>query len=134
MSAARSFDAVPAFEDSDQRTLDLLIGNIAELLSSEVALYCQPGGKGQPPEVLCSWGLGPLHEQPVRPGKGGFVGRALGAERAALEPLRRDYDAGLLAAAGSVRLTHAVVAPVRSAAGAAGALAAAFSAPRRIPR
>jgi diguanylate cyclase (GGDEF)-like protein len=128
MSAARSFDAVTAVDDSDQRILDLLIGNIAEILNSEVALYCQPGGKGQPPEVLCSWGLGALHEQPARPGEGGFVGRALGVKRAALEPLHRDYDAGLLAAAGSVRLTHAVVAPVRSAAGAPGALAAAFSA------
>jgi hypothetical protein len=78
MSASRSFDSVPAFEDSDQRSLDLLIGNIAEILNSEVALYCQPGGNGQPPQVLCSFGLGPLHEQPVRPGEGGFVGRALG--------------------------------------------------------
>jgi diguanylate cyclase (GGDEF)-like protein len=64
----------------------------------------------------------------VRPGEGGFVGRALGLERAALEPLHRDYDAGLLAAAGGVPLTHAVAAPVRSATGAGGALAAAFSA------
>lgn len=92
MSAARSLDAVPAFEDSDQRSLDLLSGDIAEILNSEVALYCQPGGKGQPPQVLCSWGLGALREQPVRPGEGGFVGRALGIQRAALEPLHRDYE------------------------------------------
>ena len=82
MSASRSFDSVPAFEDSDQRSLDLLIGNIAEILNSEVALYCQPGGNGQPPQVLCSFGLGPLHEQPVRDrAKEGLSAARLGTAR-----------------------------------------------------
>ena len=59
VSAARSFDAVTAFENSHQRSLDLPIGNIAEILNSEVALYCQPDGNGQPPQVICSWASRP---------------------------------------------------------------------------
>jgi diguanylate cyclase (GGDEF)-like protein len=120
--------AESTFQDSDQRSLDLLIGSIADILNSEVALYCQLDGEGQPPEVICSWGLGPLHEWLARPIEGGFVGRALGAKRAALEPLHRDDDAGLIAAGGGRELTHAVAAPVHPATGAAGTLIAAFSA------
>jgi diguanylate cyclase (GGDEF)-like protein len=120
---------VPAIEDSHQQSLDLLIGNIAQILNSEVALYCQPDGTGQSPKVICSWGMGPHHEPLARPGEGGFVGRALWAQRAALEPLDRHSDAGLLDSAGGAQLTHAVAAPVASAGGAAGTLIAAFSTP-----
>jgi diguanylate cyclase (GGDEF)-like protein len=118
----------PAFEDSDESSFDLLIGSIADILNSQVALYCQLDGEGQPPAVICSWGLGPLHEWSARPPEGGFVGRALGAQRAALEPLHRDYDVGLLATANGTQLTHAAAAPVRPATGTVGTLIAGFSA------
>jgi diguanylate cyclase (GGDEF)-like protein len=124
-----TYTVAPAPEDSDERSLDLLIGSIADILNSQVALYCQLDGKGQPPEVICSWGLGPLHEWLARPLEGGFVGRALGAQRAALEPLHPDYDAGLLAATNGTQLTHAAAAPVRPATGTVGTLIAGFSAP-----
>src|SRR5205807_9617845 len=100
-----------------------------EILNSEVALYCHLGGEGQPPEVICSWGLGPLHEHLARPREGGLVGRALGTQRAALEPLHPDHDAALIAAAGDVRLTYAAAVPVSAAPGSAGVLVAAFSTP-----
>jgi len=127
-SGSERTDSTPSgFEDSHQQSLDLLIGNIAQILNSEVALYCQPDGTGQSPKVICSWGMGPPHEPLARPGEGGFVGRALWAQRAALEPLDRHSDAGLLDSVGGAPLTHAVAAPVRSAGGPAGTLIAAFS-------
>jgi diguanylate cyclase (GGDEF)-like protein len=105
-----------------------MIGNVAEILNSEVALYCHLDGEGQPPAVICSSGPGrPLHEQFVRSREGGFVGRALGAKRAALRPLHREHDADLINAAGGVQLTHAAAAPVRIADATAGVLIAAFS-------
>jgi diguanylate cyclase (GGDEF)-like protein len=111
------------------QSLDALIGNIAEILNSEVALYCYPVGKGHPPEVICSRGAGPLQAQLARPNPGGLVGRALRGERAALEPLRPKDDAALIGASGKVPLSHALAVPVRTARGARGALIAAFSRP-----
>jgi diguanylate cyclase (GGDEF)-like protein len=119
--------ATPA--PASNRNLDVLMGNFARVLNSEVAFYCQLDGEGQPPELVCSWGLGAPQGLLPRPGEGGFVGRALGAQRAALEPLHRDHDAFLISAAEGVQLTHAAGAPVRLATGPAGTLIAGFSAP-----
>jgi hypothetical protein len=73
--------------------------NFARFVNSEVALLYQQGRNGQPPTVICSWGLGAAHEQTVRLREGGFVGRALhfGAQRAALVP---PYPSGKSAAEG----------------------------------
>ena len=78
--------------DARRPSLGLLIENIADILSSEVVIYCRLDGLGQPPEVVCSWGLGALHDQFARPREGGLVGRALGAQRAVLELLRPERD------------------------------------------
>ena len=67
----------------------MLIARLARILNSEVALYQQPDGKGQPLRAIASWGLGPLHEQIARSHEGGVVGHALGAKRVALGPLSR---------------------------------------------
>lgn len=109
-------------------SLDLLIENVAEILNSEVALYCRLDAPGQPPEVICSWGVGTLHDQLARPREGGLVDRALGAQRAVLEPLHPDRDAWLMGSAGPASLTHGLFAPVRSVAATAAVLIAAFSA------
>ncbi len=118
---------VPGY-DTRHPNLGLLIENIADILNSEVALYCHLDGLGQPPEVVCSWGLGDLHDELARPNGGGLVGRALGAQRAVLEPLHPDDHAALIGAGGDPTLQYALIAPVRPAAGAAAALIAAFAA------
>lgn len=56
------------------------------VLSSEIALDRRLVSKGQPPEVVLSWGPETPHEQLVRSREGGFVGRAFGGKRAAFEP------------------------------------------------
>jgi diguanylate cyclase (GGDEF)-like protein len=117
--------------DVDRQSLDVLIGNVADILRSEVALYCRPGAEGRPAAVISSCGMGPAHERGVRPGEGGFVDRALAAERAVLGPLNDDHDAFLISAARGVRLTYAVAAPVRLETGTVGTLIAAFSSPPR---
>jgi diguanylate cyclase (GGDEF)-like protein len=108
-------------------SLASLIGNVAEILNSEVALYCHAGGRGRPPEVVCSWGPGALHEQVVRPRHGGLVGRALGAQRTVFEPLDPERDAALIGVGGEPALRHALLAPARPATGSAAALIALFS-------
>jgi diguanylate cyclase (GGDEF)-like protein len=117
---------VPAYDTRDP-SLGLLIENIADILNSEVALYLHLDGPGQPPEVVCSWGLGDLNGELARPRGGGLIGRALGAQRAILEPLNPDDHAALIGAGGDPTLQYAVSAPVRPAAGAAAALVAVFS-------
>jgi hypothetical protein len=67
----------------------LPLTGLARILNSEVALYQQPDGEGQPLRTIVSWGLGPLHEPIARSHDGGLVGHALGAKRMALGPLRR---------------------------------------------
>ena len=108
--------------------LDLLIANFARFIDSDVALCYRLGGKGKPPAVICAWGLGAAQEQVVRQGEGGFVGRALGAQRAALEPLYPLLDSSL-AFATTPRLRHAAAAPVRLPTGIAGGLIAGFVRP-----
>src|SRR5690349_14896521 len=51
--------------------LDLLISDFARFINSEVALLCRGGGRGQPPAVISSWGLGATHEEVARPREGG---------------------------------------------------------------
>jgi diguanylate cyclase (GGDEF)-like protein len=115
---------------NDERPrLDLLVSNFARILSSEVALYYQPDSKGHLLPVIPSWGLGPRHEPITRPHGGGIVGRALGAQRAALEPLDHHDDSALVESARGIGLTHAVAAPVRLADRSAGVLVAGFSSP-----
>lgn len=105
--------------------LDLLIANFARFINSEVALYYRLGGKGKLPTVICSWGLGAAQEQVARSGEGGFVGRALGAQRAAVEPLYPLLDSSLSFAT-TPRLSHAAAAPVRLPTGVVGGLIAGF--------
>ena len=105
--------------------LDLLIANFARFINSDVALCYRLAGKGKPPTVICSWGLGAAQEQVARLGKGGFVGRALGAQRAALEPLYPLLDSSLTFAT-TPRLRHAAAAPVRLPTGIVGGLIAGF--------
>jgi diguanylate cyclase (GGDEF)-like protein len=114
-------------DDAERPRLDPLVANFARILNSEVALYYQPDGKGQLLPVICSWGLGPRHEQITRSHAGGLVGRALGAQRAALEPLEHDHDIASFRSAREIRLTHAVAAPVRLAHRTHGVLVAGFS-------
>ncbi len=122
-----SHPEVAALASATNGNLDVLMGNFARVLNSEVAFYCQLDGQGQPPELVCSWGLGAPQELLTRPSEGGFVGRALGAQRAALEPLHRNHDASLISAADGPHLTHAAAAPVRLATGRAGTLVVGFS-------
>jgi diguanylate cyclase (GGDEF)-like protein len=107
-----------------------LVSNFAHILSSEVALYFRPDSKGQLLPVISSSGLGPRDERTTRSYAGGIVGRALGAQRAAFEPLDHDHDSALVESARGIGLTHAVAAPVRIADRNAGVLAAGFS---RLP-
>lgn len=107
--------------------LDLLVSNFARILSSQVALYYQPDSKGQLLPVIFSWGVGPRHERTTRSHSGGIVGRALGAQRAALEPLDHDHESALVESARGIGLIHAVAAPVPVADRTAGVQAAGFS-------
>jgi hypothetical protein len=58
-----------------------------QTLDSKVALFDQPDGNGGPLPVISSTAYGPVPEETTRPHQGGFVGRAHGAQRAALDPL-----------------------------------------------
>ncbi len=115
--------------DRPEIELSQLMENVARLIGSDRALYCRLGGRGQPPEVICSWAKGGVPDSLDRPRIGGFVGRALlsTAHQAVLEPLNPGLDAALAAAIGGIPQTHAVTAPVRLATGAAGALIGTFS-------
>ncbi len=124
-----SFAAARASPDPQRQSLDLLIGNVADILGSEVALFCRLDAEGHSAAVISSWGLGPANELQLASREGGFVDRALGAGRAVLGPLHGDHDAALVTAARGLRLTHAVAAPVGLATGTAGTLIAAFSSP-----
>ena len=93
------FAKQPASRDADCRGVHLLLAGVARILNSEVALYKQPDGKGQPLRAIASWGLGPLHEQIARSHEGGLVGHALGAKRVALGPLSRAITVSKRAAA-----------------------------------
>ena len=70
----------------------MLTTRLARIPNSEVALYQQPDGKGQPRRTIASWEQGALHEQIARSHKGGIVGHALGAKRVALGPLSRGRE------------------------------------------
>jgi hypothetical protein len=85
-------------EGSDRQRLDQLIASFARAINSDVALLCQPGGKGQPPVLVCSRALGAARELAARPHEGGFVDRALGAQRAVLGSLYPLLDRRLVQA------------------------------------
>lgn len=65
----------------------MLLTRPARILNSEVALYQQPDGTGQPFRAIASWELGIIYERIARSHEGGVVGHALGAKRVALGPL-----------------------------------------------
>ena len=67
----------------------MLLAGVARILNSEVALYQQPDGTGQPFRAIASWEMGAFYEQIARSHEGGIVGHALGAKRVALGPLSR---------------------------------------------
>lgn len=110
--------------------LDLLIGDFARFINSEVALLCRGGGRGRPPAVISSWGLGATHEDVARPREGGLVGRAPPMRRAALEPLHPLLDSSLVHAT-HPPLRYAAAAPVRLPNAVAGRLIAGFVTPPR---
>jgi hypothetical protein len=85
-------------EGSDRQRLDQLIASFARAINSDVALLCQPGGKGQPPVLVCSRALGAARELAARPHEGGFVDRALGAQREVLGSLYPLLDRRLVQA------------------------------------
>jgi hypothetical protein len=133
VSATASHLWGPASGYSTGGNVDLLIGEFARFINSEVALLCRLDGKGQPPAVICARGLGATHEPIARPREGGFVGRALRLPRAALEPLHSLLDPALVHATDPL-LTRAAVAPIRLASGAtAGCLIAGFQKPPHDP-
>jgi hypothetical protein len=117
-------------ERSGQQRLDQLIASFARAINSDIALLCQPGGKGQPPVLVCSRALGAARELAARPHEGGFVDRALGAQRAVLGSLNPLLDRHLVQAR-HPPLTHAVAAPVRAETGVGGGLIGGF---HREPR
>ena len=117
-----------ALDYAERPRFDLLVANFARLMNSEIALYYQLDGTGQLLQVISSWGLGPRRERITRSHAGGIVGRALGAKRAALEPLDHDHDIARLHSAREIRLTYAVTAPVRLSRRAVGVLVAGYSA------
>ena len=113
----RSASAAPrGAPDVHRQSLDLLIGNVADILGCEVALFCRPDAPGAARGGDQLVGPGTRTRATARRREGGFVDRALGAERAILGPLHDDHDAALISAARGLRLTHAVAAPVRLAA------------------
>jgi GGDEF domain-containing protein len=112
-------------EGPDRQRLDQRIASFARAINSDVALLCQPGGKGQPPVLVCSRALGAARELAARPYEGGFVDRALGAQRAVLGSLYPLLDRRLVQASHRP-LTHAVAAPVRAETGAGRALIGGF--------
>jgi diguanylate cyclase (GGDEF)-like protein len=116
----------PEMADTQGQSLDLLIRNVADILTCEVALYCRAEPEGQRPAVISSWGAGPGSDG-LRPGRGGFVDRALRERRAVLGPLHPVHDASLVSPADGLRLTHAVAAPVRVASGIVGGVVGAFA-------
>ncbi len=120
-----------------ERELDLsqLMENFGRLIGSDRALYCRLGGKGKPPETICSWSKGAEPDGLGRPRIGGFLGRALlsTVQRACLEPLDPGLDPALALDVAGVHQTFAVSAPVRLAAGASGALIASFASPPADP-
>ncbi len=119
-----------AVGDVGDRRLDLLIRDFARFINSEVALLCRGGGRGQPPAVISSWGLGATHEEVARPREGGLVGRAPPMRRAALEPLHPLLDSSLVHAT-HPPLRYAAAAPVRLPNEVAGRLIAGFVTPPR---
>jgi hypothetical protein len=108
-------------ERSDHQRLDQLIASFARAINTDVALLCQPDGKGQPPMLVCSRAPGAACALAARPHEGGFVDRALGAQRAVLGPLYPLLDRRLVQAS-HPPLTRAVAAPVRTETGVGGAL------------
>src|SRR5437764_13192179 len=113
------------------RVLDLLVKDFAHVINSEVALVCQSGGKGQPPVVISSWGLGATPEETVRLSEGGFVGRALAAKRATLEPLHPRLDSSPMHAT-KPPLRQATAGAIRLPPGVYGRLTAVFVTPPRV--
>ncbi len=92
--------------NAERSRLDLLVASFARIPSSEVALYYQLDSEGQLLTVISSWGGGPRQEPITRPHAGGIVGRALGAQRAALEPLDHVHDIALVDSAPKFEVTH----------------------------
>jgi diguanylate cyclase (GGDEF)-like protein len=99
-------------EGSDHQRLEQLIASFAPAINSDVALLCQPDGKGQPPVLVCSRALGAARELAARPDEEGFVDRGLGAQRAVLGSLYPLLDRRLVQASHPA-ITHAVAAPAQ---------------------
>ena len=110
--------------------LDLLIGDFARFIHSEVAMLCQTGNTGQAPAVIAYSGPAKTHEQITGQHEGGLVARGLPLPRAVLEPLHPLLDSSLVHAT-DPPLSYAAAAPVRLPNGPAGRLIAGFVTPPR---
>jgi hypothetical protein len=80
------FAKQPAGRDADFRRV-VLLPRRDRILNSEVALYQQPDGTGQPFRAIALWEVGAFYERIARSHEGGIVGHAFGAKRVALGPL-----------------------------------------------
>jgi diguanylate cyclase (GGDEF)-like protein len=124
--------AVPTLDDAMESVevdggLGVLTHAFAEHVAAETALFVVWEKRDELAWPRASWGLRPQTTGvPVRPGEGA-TGRMLQSDRAGIDRLRpRDRDP-IGETTGPARITTVVGAPVRSPAGAAGALCAGFS-------
>jgi diguanylate cyclase (GGDEF)-like protein len=106
--------------------LGLIVRDLARALGAEIALLVVPDLARENVEVLAAWGpAASVDGLPSTPLADGFVGRALGFERAAVEPIDAN-DSILGTTEPTSRARHAAGAPVRPHDGPAGVLCAAF--------
>ncbi|HEY5317656.1 MAG TPA: hypothetical protein VIJ20_06730 [Solirubrobacteraceae bacterium] len=132
---AWSEDRRPERVDADMDALDLDVSaglgliahDLARALGAEITLLAVPGEALESVAALATWGAVPSRDGlPDSLPAGGFVGRALQFERAAVEPVDSDA-AGLGVPRSGARITHVLAAPVEPLIGPAGVLCAAFS-------
>lgn len=134
--APGSCDVVASAPDSELRAgLILIVRDLARTLGAEVSLLGLADPTGESVEVVAAAGTAAGRDELPLLLPGGFVGRALGFERAALEAIEPE-DSALGSPASGARVTHAVGAAVRPFDGPAGALCAGFSTdpPRDLTR
>jgi diguanylate cyclase (GGDEF)-like protein len=108
--------------------LDLIVRGFAHTVRAAAGLMAVSDKAGELVRVLSAWGEAMTLDDLPASLTGGFVGRAFGFERAALEPLWSE-DSLSSAAAGEMGLRYAAGVGIRSATGLTGSLCAAFPGP-----
>jgi diguanylate cyclase (GGDEF)-like protein len=127
----RSIDAIAQLPDTDigspaRLGLGLIVRDLARALGAEIALLAVDDQARENVEVLATWGAAASPDDlPPSLLADGFVGRALGFERAAVEPIDTVHS-GLEAAATKAGVRYAVGAPVEPLDGPSAVLCAAF--------